>query len=127
MLRYIFIIIVIGFSYGDSGNVDLIKMSSKTPQSDPTPKPIDKWVGIDKVQHFLYSFFITLGCQYVLVNKNQKTEKEALPISAALSFSAGLLKEIQDSRGARGFFSKKDMVANLGGIICANMVILDSN
>ena len=28
----------------------------------------DKWIAIDKVQHFGYSLLVSLGCQYVLVN-----------------------------------------------------------
>ena len=29
----------------------------------------DKWIAIDKVQHFGYSLFVSLGSQYILVNK----------------------------------------------------------
>lgn len=85
---------------------------------------IDKWLAIDKVQHFMYSTFVSLGTQYVLVNKLVLDEKSALPISTVLSFSAGLLKEINDKKGKNGFFSKKDMVANGFGIMFANIVIL---
>ena len=85
---------------------------------------IDKWLEIDKVQHFMYSTFVSLGTQYVLVNKLVLDEKSALPISTVLSFSAGLLKEINDKKGKNGFFSKKDMVANGFGIMFANIVIL---
>ena len=85
---------------------------------------IDKWLAIDKVQHFMYSTFVSLGTQYVLVNKLVLDEKSALPISTILSFSAGLLKEINDKKGKNGFFSKKDMVANGFGIMFANIVIL---
>ncbi len=121
-----------GFLFGDSIYDNVyheyhMKISEKTNPKKLKMKQSDKWIAIDKVQHFLYSFFITLGCQYVLVNKNDQSEKKALPISSAVSFSAGLLKEIQDSRGSRGFFSKKDMAANLAGIIFANMIILDKN
>ena len=30
---------------------------------------VDKWFAIDKLQHFSYSCLISLGCQYVFVNK----------------------------------------------------------
>ena len=68
---------------------------------------IDEWFAIDKVQHFMYSAFVSLGTQYVLVNKIQMDENDALPLSSLLSFSAGLLKEINDNRSKNGFFSKK--------------------
>ena len=84
---------------------------------------IDEWFAIDKAQHFLYSTFVALGTQYALVNKLKMKENAALPISSSLSFSAGLLKEINDNRGRNGYFSKKDMVANSFGILFAGIFI----
>ena len=95
-----------------------IKVSENT---EPVLK--DDWIAIDKVQHFSYSLLISLGCQYILVNKMNNTEKSSLPISSAFSFSAGLLKELNDQKGKNGYFSLKDMVANFGGIIFAAIVI----
>ena len=91
--------------------------------SEKKPKVKDDWIAIDKVQHFSYSLLISLGCQYILVNKMNNTEKTSLPISSAFSFSAGLLKELNDQKGKNGYFSLKDMVANFGGIIVAAIVI----
>ena len=62
------------------------------------PKVKDDWIAIDKVQHFSYSLLIPLGCQYILVNKMNNTEKTSLPISSAFSFSAGLLKELNEQK-----------------------------
>ena len=84
---------------------------------------IDEWFAIDKVQHFMYSTFVSFGTQYVIVNKIQMNENEALPLSSLLSFSAGLLKEINDNRSKNGFFSMKDMVANSLGIVFAGIII----
>ena len=84
---------------------------------------MDEWIAIDKVQHFMYSAFVSLGTQYVLVNKIQMDEKDALPLSSLLSFSAGLLKEVHDNSSKNGFFSRKDMVANSLGILFAGMMI----
>ena len=95
-----------------------VKVSENT---EPVLK--DDWIAIDKLQHFSYSLLISLGCQYVLVNKMNNTEKSSLPISSAFSFSAGLLKELNDQKGKNGYFSLKDMVANFGGIIFAAIVI----
>tara|TARA_B100002051_G_scaffold167830_1_gene158478 strand:- start:75 stop:461 length:387 start_codon:yes stop_codon:yes gene_type:complete len=85
----------------------------------------DRWLAIDKLQHFSYSCLISLGCQYVLVNKFNNGEKDALPLSSSLSFSAGLLKELNDNRGKNGYFSMKDMIANLVGITVAAIIIID--
>ena len=84
---------------------------------------IDEWFAIDKVQHFMYSTFVSFGTQYLLVNKIQMNENTALPLSSLLSFSAGLLKEINDNRSKNGFFSKKDMIANSFGIVFAGIII----
>lgn len=86
-------------------------------------KRVDKWFAVDKAQHFTYSCLISLGCQYVLVNKSKNTESESLPVSTALSFVAGLSKELNDSRGKNGFFSVKDMIANCAGLLVAAVII----
>ena len=82
----------------------------------------DKWIAIDKLQHFSYSCFISFGTQYILVNKLDHREGKALPISSLLSLSAGILKEINDKRGG-SYFSYKDMVANGIGIFAAGIII----
>ena len=87
------------------------------------PEVKDDWIAIDKLQHFSYSLLISLGCQYVLVNKMNNAEDYSLPISSAFSFSTGLLKELNDQKGKNGYFSSKDMVANLGGIMIAAIII----
>ena len=86
-------------------------------------QPQDKWFAIDKVQHFSYSCLVSLGTQYILVNKMGKNETSALPISLGMSFTAGITKEIQDSKSKNGFFSRKDLVANTMGIIFSVIII----
>ena len=95
------------------------------PQSEQKQKVkrVDKWFAVDKAQHFTYSCLISLGCQYVLVNKSKNTESESLPVSTALSFVAGLSKELNDSKGKNGFFSVKDMIANCAGLLVAAAII----
>ena len=107
----------------DKGNPNSILTSREISDSKTKAERVDKWFAIDKLQHFSYSCLISLGCQYVLVNKQNKTEDESLPVSSALSFSAGLLKELNDNRGKNGFFSWKDMVANFAGIAVAAVII----
>ena len=110
-------------SFGkESGNFDGVNIEIK--DSENTNLELrDDWIAIDKLQHLSYSLLISLGCQYILVNKMNNTEKSSLPISSAFSFSAGLLKELNDQKGKNGYFSLKDMVANFGGIIFAAIVI----
>ena len=84
----------------------------------------DSWIGIDKVQHFMYSLSVSFGAQYILVNKFNLVEKKAVPISSSLSFIAGYSKEILDKKSSKNFFSKKDMVVNSLGILFATLIIL---
>ena len=84
----------------------------------------DKWIAIDKVQHFSYSCLISLGVQYVLVNKLEMNEDSAMPLSMAMSFSLGIIKALLDKKGKVGFFSRKDLVANGFGILPAGVIIL---
>ena len=104
-------------SFFENVNIE-IKDSENT-----NPEVKDDWIAIDKLQHFSYSLLISLGCQYILVNKMNNTEKSSLPISSAFSFSAGLLKELNDKKGKNGYFSFKDMVANVGGIMTGAIII----
>ncbi|MDP7037215.1 MAG: hypothetical protein QF453_04715 [Candidatus Marinimicrobia bacterium] len=86
----------------------------------------DKWLAFDKVQHFTFSFLWTLSSQYILVNNMGMVEEDALPISMVSSLGAGLMKEISDMKKQKGYFSKKDLVANTFGIILAVVVINDN-
>ena len=113
--RYIVALFILLINFSFAGE-DSTSIKNKNHQ-------IDEWFAIDKVQHFMYSAFVSFGTQYVLVNKIQMNENEALPLSSLLSFSAGLLKEINDNRSKNGFFSKKDMVANSFGIVFAGIII----
>ena len=133
MIRYVYLLIFffLSFPHKIYSNIyelndrsSLIFSSEKGDSIKKVNRP-DKWLAIDKLQHFSYSCLISLGCQYVLVNKFNNGEKDALPLSSSLSFSAGLLKELNDNRGKNGYFSIKDMVANLAGITVAAIIIID--
>ena len=131
-MKYI-ILFFIGTTFMQAGgellneeiNSSSIFISREKIDSKTKAERVDKWFAIDKLQHFSYSCLISLGCQYVLVNKQSNTEEESLPISSVLSFSAGLLKELNDNRGKNGFFSWKDMVANAAGIAVAAVIIIN--
>ena len=126
-LIFLFLLINVDFAYcsdrDSSESGALVIASGKKSPSNETSLA-DNWLAIDKIQHFSYSCLISLGCQYVLVNKFNNSETNSLPLSSGLSFSAGLLKELNDNRGEKGHFSLKDMVANAAGIIVAALIIL---
>ena len=121
------VLLVVIFCFGFiTAQNDLIlkkELLSQAAAQKEKAKRVDKWFAIDKLQHFSYSCLISLGCQYVLVNKKDISESDALPISTALSFSAGLSKELNDRRGKNGFFSVKDMIANCAGLFVAITII----
>ena len=126
-LIFLFLLINVDFVYcadqDSSESRALVIASGKKSPNNETSRA-DNWLAIDKVQHFSYSCLISLGCQYVLVNKFNNSETSSLPLSSGLSFSAGLLKELNDNRGEKGHFSLKDMVANAAGIIVAAFIIV---
>ena len=84
----------------------------------------DPWLGFDKVQHATFGFLFTLGGQYVLVNKAELSEGDALPLSIGFAVSAGLAKEVWDRRRGTGVFSVRDLVADGVGILLATTIIL---
>ena len=50
-------------------------------------------------------------------------EQDALPHSIISSLSAGIIKETYDMKRPNGYFSHKDMVANVFGILLAFLII----
>jgi uncharacterized protein YfiM (DUF2279 family) len=87
--------------------------------------PSDPWLGFDKVQHLTFSFLWTLGSQYILVNKLDWSEDDALPLSIGSSALVGLSKELYDWRvGPTRYFSKRDLIADGCGILLAVGLIL---
>ena len=120
---FLLVLFCFDFIYAQNNLIVKKEVSSHTAEEKEKVKRVDKWFAIDKLQHFSYSCLISLGCQYVLVNKKDFSESDALPISTALSFSAGLSKELNDRRGKNGFFSVKDMIANCAGLFVAITII----
>ena len=114
-IRLFISLFVLQFSVGLSG-----------PVKEDSTKIEDKWLAFDKVQHFTYSFLWTLSRKYIMVNNMNMAEEAALPFSVLSSVSAGIMKENYDMKKPKGFFSKKDMVANCMGILLACVVISDN-
>lgn len=88
---------------------------SPSENSPPTP-PNDRWLGRDKAKHVTVSALWTVSTQYVLVNRADWTEPDALPASIASAATVGLTKEFYDASGFSGHFCGRDLVANAVGI-----------
>jgi uncharacterized protein YfiM (DUF2279 family) len=84
----------------------------------------DQWLAGDKAKHVAFSGLWTLSTQYVLVNKADWSEGDALPVSVASSATVGLAKELYDASRPAGTVSGKDLVADAVGIGLAVGIIL---
>ena len=104
----------------------LTSISFSEPVKEDSTKIEDEWLAFDKVQHFTYSLLLTLSTQYVLVNNMNMDEEDSLLISVFSSLSTGIMKERSDMKKPKGYFSKKDMVADCLGILLAVVVIKDN-
>ena len=83
----------------------------------------DPWIAYDKFLHFSVSASIVLSTQYTLERKmNYKTE-DAMFISVLVSSVNGIFKELWDNRQPNGFISKKDILANIAGVILGVFII----
>lgn len=81
-----------------------------------SPPRRDRWLGRDKAKHVVFSGLWTLSTQYVLVNKADWSEANALPVSIASATAVGVAKELYDASDPTGRVSGKDLVADAVGI-----------
>lgn len=89
-----------------------------------TPASRDRWLARDKAQHVVFSGLWTLSTQYLLVQKADWSEGDALPASIASAAAVGLAKEGYDTFHVDETASGKDLVADAVGIGLAVGVIL---
>lgn len=86
-------------------------------------RPPDAWLGRDKALHFGASFLLTLSGQYVLTDKGNLSNAEALPFSAGVALGLGVAKEVADSRRAVGpHFSLRDLAVDALGVAVGVLV-----
>lgn len=89
-----------------------------------TTAPPDLWLGRDKALHAGASFLLTLSGQYILVDKADLSNGEALPVAASTALLLGVLKEVNDSRRPRyPLFSWRDLAADALGIGVAAAIV----
>ena len=76
----------------------------------------DPWIAYDKFLHFSVSASIVLSTQYTFEQKMNYKTQDAMYFSVFISSFSGIFKEVWDKRKPNGFFSKRDIVANIAGI-----------
>ena len=103
----------------------IILLSGITRAEQDTSKVIhkDPWIAYDKFLHFSVSASIVLSTQYTLEQKMDYKTQDAIYLSVFVSSVNGIFKELWDNRKPNGFFSKRDIVANIAGIAFGVFII----
>ena len=83
----------------------------------------DPWIAYDKFLHFSVSASIVLSTQYTFEQKMNYKTQDAMNFSVFISIASGVFKELWDKRQPNGFFSKRDIVANISGIALGVFII----
>ena len=83
----------------------------------------DQWIAYDKFLHFSVSASIVLSTQYTLEQKMNCKTADAMFISVLVSSVNGILKELWDNKQPNGFISKKDITANIAGVLLGIFII----
>ena len=83
----------------------------------------DPWIAYDKFLHFSVSASIVLSTQYTLEQKMNCKTADAMFISVLVSSVNGILKELWDNKQPNGFISKKDIIANIAGVLLGIFII----
>ena len=83
----------------------------------------DPWIAYDKFLHFSVSASIVLSTQYTFEQKMNYKTQDAIFFSVFISSISGIFKEVWDKRRPNGFFSKRDIVANIAGIALGVFII----
>ena len=107
---FITILFVVCIGYGQVSNSDSTSSNKKI-------------VGYDKIQHTAVSFLLTLSSQYILEEKSNFSQNEAIGYSVSTSAMIGLTKELNDMNIRKKPFDWGDMIANLVGIGMAVLIV----
>ena len=103
----------------------IILLSGFTNAEQDTSKVIhkDPWIAYDKFLHFSVSASIVLSTQYTFEQKMNYKTQDAMNFSVFIAMVSGIFKELWDKRQPNGFFSKRDIVANVAGIALGVFII----
>ena len=91
----------------------LILPNQLTLAGEPPP---DRWLAVDKLQHFIFSTHLTLLSYKVSRDSFHNTTTTARAESVSLVFSLGIGKELLDSAKPDDRFSYRDLIADALGI-----------
>ena len=98
---------------------------SSMPDSSRTMPNHDPWFAYDKVLHFGVSFSLVLSTQYVLENTLDIDRETAIPAGVVVSAVNGVVKEYWDKKMG-SFISRRDLIADITGILVGVLIIIVS-
>jgi len=92
-------------------------------QIEAREKISDPWFGLDKLKHLSSSFMMTTTGYYFQNRVASVSKEQALATSGIFTVSLGFGKECRDNRKPKGFFSYRDLIADIAGIVLATVFI----
>lgn len=84
----------------------------------------DNWFGEDKFFHFSISSLLVGSSYHLLKCRLKRDEKSSTSFSLTTTFLIGIGKELYDKRIKKEFFSYKDLIYNLLGILCGYFLFI---
>ncbi|RKY62292.1 MAG: hypothetical protein DRP96_00625 [Candidatus Neomarinimicrobiota bacterium] len=76
----------------------------------------DDWFGVDKLKHLSSSFMITTTAYYFQANVGNVSSLNSRRNAGMVTISLGLSKEMFDRKKPNGFFSWRDLTADVMGV-----------
>ena len=83
----------------------------------------DPWLGVDKAVHLVGSMISVTGTAVSLQRLCQQSRQDAKVIGFGFTITLGLGKELMDMRKPGGFFSYKDLTADIAGSIIGIILV----
>ncbi len=101
---------------GDRPHLQCADGDTMTASPPLRPSRPDLWLAKDKADHLVVSAFLVGFGYYAARKELHLSDPGSRNMGVGLSLSLGLLKEVRDQRRRGGFFSLKDLGADLAGI-----------
>ena len=101
----------------------LLMFSPIMAEHDSTAIHHDPWFSYDKVLHFGVSCSIVISTHYVLSEKMNIHDDMSLSTAVFISMLNGIIKEMWDNKQPGGFISRRDIIADVAGIIAGIWII----
>ncbi|MFP4548531.1 MAG: hypothetical protein ACLFQM_10390 [Fidelibacterota bacterium] len=83
----------------------------------------DRWLGYDKLKHFSSSMFLFITDYYYQAKYMDYSHQANIRNSYVLSISFGLGKEILDYSGKNRYFSIKDIIIDISGVVAGHIIV----